>query len=221
MPVRRDAPPLDPGLLVAALAGSPVAPPPELPPEVVQRTITLAERAAVIRARSAGRAIVLQDLLAGVRDRVVVAVTFLAMLELMKRREIVVEQAEPWGPIAPGVTTPRSERPQATPAPLDERLASFEMTGTNGREPFGPAEERTVARRLPGAHRLTEAELEALLFVAERPLTRREIARSPVSTRDAWTRAGRPRGDARGARHPPRVSGRTGGAGHRTRGRGA
>ena len=34
-------------------------------------------------------AVVLQDLLNGVRDRVVVAVTFLAMLELMKRREIV------------------------------------------------------------------------------------------------------------------------------------
>jgi len=30
---------------------------------------------------------------------VLVAVTFLALLELMKRREIVVEQAEPWGPI--------------------------------------------------------------------------------------------------------------------------
>jgi chromatin segregation and condensation protein Rec8/ScpA/Scc1 (kleisin family) len=34
-----------------------------------------------------------------VRDRVVVAVTFLAMLELSKRREITIEQAEPWGPI--------------------------------------------------------------------------------------------------------------------------
>ena len=48
--------------------------------------------------RNAG-AVVLQDLLRGVRDRVVIAVTFLAMLELMKRREIVVTQAEPWGPI--------------------------------------------------------------------------------------------------------------------------
>jgi len=35
----------------------------------------------------------LQDLLDGVSDRVVIAVTFLAMLELMKRREIVVDQA--------------------------------------------------------------------------------------------------------------------------------
>ena len=43
--------------------------------------------------------IVLQDLLDGVRDRVVRAVTFLAMLELVKQREISVEQAEPFGPI--------------------------------------------------------------------------------------------------------------------------
>ena len=42
---------------------------------------------------------VLQDLLTGVRDRVVVAVTFLAMLELVKQRELSVEQQEPWGPI--------------------------------------------------------------------------------------------------------------------------
>ena len=41
----------------------------------------------------------------GVRDRVVIAVTFLAMLELMKRREIVVEQAAPWGPIVARATT--------------------------------------------------------------------------------------------------------------------
>ena len=47
----------------------------------------------------------LQELLRGVRDRVVVAVTFLALLELMKRREMVVEQAEPWGPITARRTT--------------------------------------------------------------------------------------------------------------------
>ena len=59
-----------------------------------------AERIAIIRAalRSVDR-IVLQDLLGGLRDRVVVTVTFLAMLELSKRREISLEQTEPWGPI--------------------------------------------------------------------------------------------------------------------------
>lgn len=94
-------PPLDPAILGAALARiARLAPPPELPPEVVPRMVTIEERAAAIREalRGAG-VVVLQELLRGVRDRVVLAVTFLAMLELVKRREILVEQAEPWGPI--------------------------------------------------------------------------------------------------------------------------
>jgi chromatin segregation and condensation protein Rec8/ScpA/Scc1 (kleisin family) len=56
-------------------------------------------------------------------------VTFLAMLELVKRREIVVEQAEPWGPIVARPTTPeerRASRSSVDPdAPIDESLASF------------------------------------------------------------------------------------------------
>jgi segregation and condensation protein A len=102
-----DGPPLDPSVLISALDRlGRIAPPPALPQETVARTITLTERAAIIRAaiRGAGT-IVLQDLLAGVRDRVVIAVTFLALLELMKRREIVVSQAEPWGPIVARATT--------------------------------------------------------------------------------------------------------------------
>ena len=72
----------------------------------------------------------LQDLLRGVRDRVVVAVTFLALLELMKRREIVVEQAEPWGPITARRTTAAERAAVGVPdvdddAPLDESLESF------------------------------------------------------------------------------------------------
>ena len=71
-------------------------------------------------------------LLAGVRDRVVIAITFLAMLELMKRREIVVEQAEPWGPIVARRMT-AAERALAgldasdalEDAPFDETLESF------------------------------------------------------------------------------------------------
>ena len=102
-----DGPPLDPRALVRALDRlARIAAPIEPPPETVARVITLTERAAIIRAaiRGAGT-IVLQDLLAGVRDRVVIAVTFLALLELMKRREIVVSQAEPWGPIVARATT--------------------------------------------------------------------------------------------------------------------
>jgi segregation and condensation protein A len=130
-----DGPPLSPDLLIAALDRLvTIAPPPPPISEAVPRTITLTERAAIIREaiRGAG-SIVLQELLAGVRDRVVVAVTFLAMLELMKRREIVVSQAEPWGPIVARATTAEEraaagladDRVPEADEPLDERLEGF------------------------------------------------------------------------------------------------
>jgi segregation and condensation protein A len=127
-----DAPPLDAMLLARALARlAIIAPPPEPPPEVVPRSITLAERAAVIRAAlHDAPSVVLQDLLTGVRDRVVIVITFLAVLELMKRREIVVEQAVPWGPIVARATTAEERAaaglaPVAPDPPLDESLESF------------------------------------------------------------------------------------------------
>ena len=127
-----DAPTVDPGRLVRSLDRlAAIAVPPEPPPEVMRRTITITERAELIRASLRGApTVVLQDLLKGVRDRVVIAVTFLAMLELMKRREIVVEQREPWGPIVARTTT-AEERAAAGvgdglfDAPLDENLESF------------------------------------------------------------------------------------------------
>jgi segregation and condensation protein A len=94
-------PAYEPAWLIEALRKTAeVAPPPEPPAEVVPRIVTLAERAAVIR-EALGRApiVVLQELLRDVTDRVVMAVTFLALLELVKRREVAVEQSEPWGPI--------------------------------------------------------------------------------------------------------------------------
>jgi segregation and condensation protein A len=124
-----DAPLLDPGILAGSLSRLvSIAPPPPIPPEVVPRMITLSERAAIIRAALADApSVVLQDLLAGVRDRVVMAVTFLAMLELMKRREIVVEQAAPWGPIVARRTTEAERRGggMAEETPIDETLGSF------------------------------------------------------------------------------------------------
>jgi segregation and condensation protein A len=125
-------PPVDPAVLVRALGALVrVLPDPEPPPEVVPRSITLTQRAAIIRLALKGAAsVVLQDLLRGVTDRVVVAVTFLAMLELMKRREVVVEQAEPFGPITARATT-AAERLAAGLAAeveetaLDESLESF------------------------------------------------------------------------------------------------
>jgi segregation and condensation protein A len=105
------APPLDPAALRDSLAAMfRLVPEPAPPPEVVPRAITVEERAAVIRrALRSAPVIVLQDLLTGVRDRVVVAITFLAMLELVKQREVSVEQQEPWGPIVcRPVTKPRA-----------------------------------------------------------------------------------------------------------------
>ena len=123
---------LDPARLVRALARlAAIAPPPEPPPEAMRRSISITERAEIIRSalRDAPR-VVLQDLLTGVRDRVVIAITFLAMLELMKRREIVVEQATPWGPIVARETTAAEKAaagldPDAVDAPIDESLESF------------------------------------------------------------------------------------------------
>ncbi len=125
------APPIDRGRLVRAVERLlRVVPPPPPPVETIPRTITIAQRAEVIRAalRGADR-IVLQELLHGVRDRVVLAITFLAMLELMKRREIVVEQAEPWGPIVARRMSPAelaaAGLEPAADEPIDESLASF------------------------------------------------------------------------------------------------
>jgi segregation and condensation protein A len=120
-----DGPPLDPRALVAALDGlGRIQPPPAPPPEVVARTVTLAARAEIIReALREADAVVLQDLLRNVRDRVVLAVTFLAMLELMKRREIVVEQDRPWGPIV--ARRAADAPPPEEAAPIDESLDGF------------------------------------------------------------------------------------------------
>ncbi len=127
-----DSPPLDPRNLADAMAHLvTIAPPRESPPEVMPRIITLTERAEIIRRALRGApTVVLQELLAGVRDRVVVAVTFLALLELVKRREIVVEQAEPWGPIVARAMTAEERvaaglAATADDAPLDEALESF------------------------------------------------------------------------------------------------
>ena len=80
--------------------------------------------------------VVLQDLLGGVRDRVVIAVTFLAMLELMKRREIVVEQARAVGP----------DR-----GPRDDRRGAGRGGRAGGRR-------RRAARRVAGVVRVTDDE---------------------------------------------------------------
>ncbi len=118
-----ERPPLPVAALTAALGRlASVVPETPLPVEFVARTITIAERTEIIRAALRGSdTIVLQELLGGVRDRVVVAVTFLAMLELSKRREITLEQSEPWGPIV----VRRRPAAESSETEIDESLESF------------------------------------------------------------------------------------------------
>jgi segregation and condensation protein A len=115
-----ERPPLPVSILVGALGRlARVVPEIPLPAEIVGRMITLAERTAIIRqALRDSDTIVLQELFGGVHDRVVVAVTFLAALELAKRREITLEQAEPWGPII----ARRLSEPELSEAERDESL---------------------------------------------------------------------------------------------------
>jgi segregation and condensation protein A len=103
-----EGPPLDPQVLAQALSRAlHQVPPPAPPPEVVARLVTLEERASIIRsALTDTPVVVLQDLLEDLSDRVVVAITFLAMLELVKGRELAVEQDEPFGPIVCRSTAP-------------------------------------------------------------------------------------------------------------------
>ena len=119
-----ERPPMPPSVLVRALERLvkvvPIVVPAE---EFVARTVTLSERTAIIRtALKDCDTVILQELLAGVHDRVVVAITFLALLELSKRREITLEQAVPWGPI---IARRLNEPDAESEIEIDETLESF------------------------------------------------------------------------------------------------
>jgi segregation and condensation protein A len=98
--------PMAPAILAAALdtlAAIPEPTPP--PPEVVAREITIGQQIAVLRtALAGGGRVLLQTILGRCRSRTEVAVTFLATLELVRRREVKAEQDELFGPIV--VETP-------------------------------------------------------------------------------------------------------------------
>ncbi len=81
-----------------ALAAIPEPAPP--PPEVVAREITIGQQIEVLRrALGAGGRILLQSVLARCRTRTEAAVTFLAALELVRRRQVMAQQDEIFGPI--------------------------------------------------------------------------------------------------------------------------
>ena len=81
-----------------ALAAIPEPEPP--PPEVMKREITIGQQIAVLhRALSASGRVLLQTILARCQSRTEAAVTFLATLELVRRRQVTAEQHELFGPI--------------------------------------------------------------------------------------------------------------------------
>lgn len=93
--------PLPVAVLVSALEAlaaipEPVAP----PPEVMKREITIGQQIEVLRrALSQGGRVILQSILAGCRTRTEATVTFLATLELVRRRQVSARQADLFGPI--------------------------------------------------------------------------------------------------------------------------
>lgn len=95
------APSLPPARLADALATLGAIPEPvAAPPEVVKREITIAEQIEVLRAAlSKTGSVVLQAILASCRSRTEATVTFLATLELVRRRQVRAEQATLFGPI--------------------------------------------------------------------------------------------------------------------------
>jgi len=98
-----DAPttPLPARLLVDALARlTAISEPEPPPPEVVAREITIGMQIRALLAALAddGR-VILQAVLAGCRSRTEAAVTVMAALELVRRRQVRVEQSTLFGPI--------------------------------------------------------------------------------------------------------------------------
>ena len=93
--------PMPVGVLVSALERlaaipEPVAP----PPEIVAREITIGQQITVLReALSRSGRVVLQSILARCRSRTEAAVTFLATLELVRRRQVTARQDDLFGPI--------------------------------------------------------------------------------------------------------------------------
>ena len=186
-------PRLDPALLVAALERLvAVVPPPPVAArgDPAHRSPSTSGRDLIRAALAGAGPVVLQELLRGVRDRVVVAVTFLAMLELVKRREVVVEQDEPWGPIivramprAAGRAAGGGRVSDVGERTTGEGRESVDRRATGRDEPAPP--------RQPGPRRRTPARAEAGLpgRRADRGAARGAPVRRRAAARPARARA--------------------------------
>jgi segregation and condensation protein A len=93
--------PMPVAVLVAALERLAAIPEPAAPPpEIVAREITIGQQIGVLQgALSRTGRIVLQAILARCRSRTEAAVTFLATLELVRRRQVTARQDDLFGPI--------------------------------------------------------------------------------------------------------------------------
>lgn len=97
-------------LVAAARRALTSLPPPSVPPGIVTPfTLTIRDQIELIRRKTAdGRPVTFDALLQSARQRIEVIVTFLAVLELIKRREISAVQEVPFGEILivplPGAT---------------------------------------------------------------------------------------------------------------------
>ena len=100
LPLVRPAP-LPAELLLAALERlARVAEPEPPPPEVVAREVTIGQQIEVLlEAVSATGRVILQAILAASTSRTEATVTFMAALELVRRRQVRAEQATLFGPI--------------------------------------------------------------------------------------------------------------------------
>jgi len=93
--------PMPVAVLVSALERLAAIPEPVPPaPEIVAREITIGQQIGVLRqALSLNGRIVLQSVLARCRTRTEAALTFLATLELVRRRQVTARQDDLFGPI--------------------------------------------------------------------------------------------------------------------------
>ena len=156
--------------------------------EVVREPYTVDEKMSLIEERiGAGGPVRFEELFADDTIKMEVIVTFIAILELVKRGRLQFLQTEPLGPIwiqRPGVDDERRRR---------------DRTGQPGR---GPCREADDDGRRRMGDRSLKRELEALLFATDSPLTRGPPEEDLSRGRDAGAQGGHRRAARRNTTRP-------------------